>query len=111
MQIACTQPLRTIEGIRDPDERRATLDLVAKRFLFMRAFDTDLVFMCSNIRTDSGVTSDLQTVARDLCRARQHGGLFLAPRRRSDAEDRVRRFILGGPQHMVLELGSRACSK
>jgi 4-hydroxyphenylpyruvate dioxygenase len=66
MQIACTQPLRKIEGIRDPDERAATLDLVAKRFLFMRVFDTDLVFMCSNIRTDSGVTSDLQVVARDL---------------------------------------------
>jgi 4-hydroxyphenylpyruvate dioxygenase len=66
MQIACTQPLRKIEGIRDPDERRATLDLVAKRFPFMRAFDTDLVFMCSNIQADSGVTSDLQTVSRDL---------------------------------------------
>jgi 4-hydroxyphenylpyruvate dioxygenase len=66
MQIACTQPLRKIEGICDPDERRAALDLVAKRFPFMRAFDTDLVSMCSNIRTDSGVTSDLQTVARDL---------------------------------------------
>ncbi|KAL4863428.1 hypothetical protein BDV12DRAFT_27072 [Aspergillus spectabilis] len=66
MRIACTQPLRTIEGIRDPVERRETLDLVAKRFPFMRAFDTDLVFMCANIRTDRGVTSDLQTVARDL---------------------------------------------
>ncbi|CAG8276526.1 unnamed protein product [Penicillium salamii] len=66
MRIACTQPLRTIEGIKDPVERRATLDLVAKRFPFMRAFDTDLVFMCANIRTDSGVTSDLKTVARDL---------------------------------------------
>jgi sugar phosphate isomerase/epimerase len=32
----------------------------------MRAFDTDLVFMCANIRTDEGVTSDLKTVARDL---------------------------------------------
>ena len=32
----------------------------------MRAFDTDLVFVCSNIRTDAGVTSDLQTVAMDL---------------------------------------------
>ena len=66
MRIACTQPLRQIEGIKDPAERRATLDLVAKRFPFMRAFDTDLVFMCANIRTDSGVTSDLKTVARDL---------------------------------------------
>ena len=66
MRIACTQPLRTIEGVKDPVERRAKFDLVAKRFPFMRAFDTDLVFMCANIRTDSGVTSDLKTVARDL---------------------------------------------
>ncbi|OJJ69609.1 hypothetical protein ASPBRDRAFT_283287 [Aspergillus brasiliensis CBS 101740] len=66
MRIACTQPLRCIEGIKDPAERRATLDLVAKRFPFMRAFDTDLVFMCSNIRTDTGVTPDLKTAARDL---------------------------------------------
>ncbi|KAJ5101141.1 hypothetical protein N7456_007193 [Penicillium angulare] len=66
MRIACTQPLRMIEGIKDPTERRASLNLVAKRFPFMRAFDTDLVFMCANIRTDSGVTSDLKTVARDL---------------------------------------------
>ncbi|KAJ5130811.1 uncharacterized protein N7515_006850 [Penicillium bovifimosum] len=66
MRIACTQPLRKIEGIKDPVERQATLDLVAKRFPFMRAFDTDLVFMCANIRADNGVTSDLKTVARDL---------------------------------------------
>ncbi|KAE8407039.1 xylose isomerase-like protein [Aspergillus pseudonomiae] len=66
MRIACTQPLRKIEGIKDPVERRASLDLVAKRFPFMRAFDTDLVFMCASIRTDDGVTSDLKTVARDL---------------------------------------------
>jgi sugar phosphate isomerase/epimerase len=66
MRIACTQPLRKIEGIRDPVERRETLDLVAKRFPFMRAFDTDLVFMCASIRTDSGATSDLKTVSRDL---------------------------------------------
>ncbi|KAJ5557250.1 hypothetical protein N7513_002837 [Penicillium frequentans] len=66
MRIACTQPLRIIEGIKDPVERRAKLDLVAKRFPFMRAFDTDLVFMCANIRTDSGVTSDLKVVAGDL---------------------------------------------
>lgn len=66
MQIACTQPLRKVEGIKDPVERQAALSLVAKRFPFMRAFDTDLVFMCANIRTDSGVTSDLKIVARDL---------------------------------------------
>lgn len=66
MRIACTQPLRKIEGIKDPVERREALDLVAKRFPFMRAFDTDLVFMCASIRTDSGVTSDLKTVAKDL---------------------------------------------
>lgn len=37
-----------------------------RRFPFMRAFDTDLVFMCANVRTDEGVTSDLKRVARDL---------------------------------------------
>ncbi|KAJ5110256.1 hypothetical protein N7532_002901 [Penicillium argentinense] len=66
MRIACTQPLRQIEGVKDPTERRACLELVAKRFPFMRAFDTDLVFLCANIRTDRGVTSDLKAVARDL---------------------------------------------
>ena len=66
MRIACTQPLRNIEGIKDPDGRGATFQLVTKRFPFMRAFDTDLVFMCASIRTDTGVTSDLKTVANDL---------------------------------------------
>lgn len=67
MRIACTQPLRKIEGIRDADERRLSLDLVAKRFPFMRAFDTDLVFMCASIRAvATGVTTDLKAVARDL---------------------------------------------
>lgn len=66
MRIACTQPLRKVEGIKDPHERRASLDLVAKRFPFMRAFDTDLVFMCASIRTDASVTTDLKAVAQDL---------------------------------------------
>lgn len=66
MSIACTQPAREIEGIKDPTERRASLDLVAKRFPFMRAFHTDLVFLCANVRMDDGVTSDFQTVAKDL---------------------------------------------
>ncbi|RAH76592.1 sugar phosphate isomerase [Aspergillus japonicus CBS 114.51] len=66
LQIACTQPCRQIEGILDPAARRAALDAVAARFPFMRAFGTDLVFMCANIRTDSGVTADLATVAQDL---------------------------------------------
>lgn len=85
MRIACTQPLRQIEGLKDLAERRATFDLVAKRFPFMRAFDTDLVFMCANIRTDEGVTADLKTVARDLAElgdmaaayANQDGGRML----------------------------------
>jgi len=47
-------------------ERTQKMDLVAKRFPFMRAFDTDLTFICSNVRTDSGVTADFQTVVRDL---------------------------------------------
>jgi 4-hydroxyphenylpyruvate dioxygenase len=66
MKIACTQPARQVEGIKDPDERRTSLDLVAKRFPFMRAFDTDLVFMCANIRTDNDITTDLKTTAKDL---------------------------------------------
>ncbi|PLN85980.1 sugar phosphate isomerase [Aspergillus taichungensis] len=66
MRIACTQPARNIEGIKDAAERRAALDLVAQRFPFMRAFDTDLLFLCASVRKDAGVTSDLQTVARDL---------------------------------------------
>ncbi|KAL1903031.1 hypothetical protein Sste5346_000944 [Sporothrix stenoceras] len=67
MRIACTQPLRVIEGILDPEERRRTLDSVAARFPFMRAFDTDLVFMCASIRRDAGVApADLKRVARDL---------------------------------------------
>lgn len=66
MRIACTQPLRKIEGIRDPAKRQASLELVAKRFPFMRAFDTDLVFMCSSIDKEPSSTSDYKTVARDL---------------------------------------------
>ncbi|KAH8650659.1 sugar phosphate isomerase [Tricladium varicosporioides] len=85
MEIACTQPLRKIEGILGPVERQENFDLVAKRFPFMRAFDTDLVFMCSSIRTDKGVTSDLKTVAKDLAElgrmaeefSIRHGGRML----------------------------------
>ncbi|KIX04606.1 uncharacterized protein Z518_05476 [Rhinocladiella mackenziei CBS 650.93] len=85
MRISCTQPLRKVEGIKDPVERRETLDLVAQRFPFMRAFDTDLVFMCASIRSDAGVTSDLKAVAKDLAEmgdmaaafARADGGRML----------------------------------
>ncbi|KAK7428073.1 hypothetical protein QQZ08_005505 [Neonectria magnoliae] len=68
MRIACTQPLRDIEGNLKPSERDAALRRVAARFPFMRAFDTDLVFMCSSMRPDDGVncTANFQTVVRDL---------------------------------------------
>lgn len=66
MEIVCTQPLRMIEGRRDPEQRKTQLDLVAKRFPFMRAFDTDLVFMCSSIDKEPSSTSDYKTVAADL---------------------------------------------
>lgn len=68
MRIACTQPLRDIEGNLAPAERGAALRRVAARFPFMRAFDTDLVFMCSSMRPDDGVTctANFQTVVRDL---------------------------------------------
>lgn len=66
MSIVCTQPLREIEGLKDPVERRMAFDLVAKRFPFMRAFDTDLVYICANVRPNNSITSDLHMVARDL---------------------------------------------
>ncbi|KAK3177430.1 hypothetical protein Dsin_033185 [Dipteronia sinensis] len=66
MKIACTQPLRIVEGIKDAEERREAFKLVSKRFPFMRAFDTDLVFMCANVHNNSTVTADLKVVGRDL---------------------------------------------
>jgi len=66
MYIVCTQPLRNIEGAKDSIKRAKMMDLAAQRFPFMHAFDTDLVLLCSNIRTASNVTSDFQTVVRDL---------------------------------------------
>lgn len=66
MRIVCTQPLRMIEGRRDPKQRKAQLELVAKRFPFMRAFDTDLVFMCSSIDKEPSSTHDYKTVVKDL---------------------------------------------
>jgi 4-hydroxyphenylpyruvate dioxygenase len=66
MRIACTQPLRKIEGIKDPAKRQQSFELVRKRFPFMRAFDTDLVFMCSSIDKEPDATLDYKTVARDL---------------------------------------------
>ncbi|RSL49047.1 hypothetical protein CEP54_012631, partial [Fusarium duplospermum] len=68
MRIACTQPLRDTEGNLDPIERQAAMHRVTARFPFMRAFDTNLVFMCSSMRQDDGKTStaDFQTVVRVL---------------------------------------------
>lgn len=66
LSITCTQPLRTIEGRRDPSARKEALELAAKRFPFMRAFGTDLVFMCSNLDKEPVATTDLKTVAADL---------------------------------------------
>ena len=66
MYIICTQPLRQIEGAKDPAERNANFERVANRFPFMRAFGTDLALMCSNIRGDAGVTMDFKTIVREL---------------------------------------------
>ncbi|KAL3449863.1 xylose isomerase-like protein [Aspergillus insuetus] len=66
MKIACTQALREIEGLLDPIERSAAFERVKARFPFMRAFGTDLVFMCANIRADDTATDDLDTVVNDL---------------------------------------------
>jgi 4-hydroxyphenylpyruvate dioxygenase len=69
MRIACSQPLREIEGHLDAAGREAAMSRVAARFPFLRAFGADLVFMCSNTRARMpGVTctTDYQTTARDL---------------------------------------------
>lgn len=66
MRISCTQPCRKIDGIKDPQARREALDSVAKRFPFMRAFDTDLVFLCANVGSEPEFTADYKTVAADL---------------------------------------------
>ncbi|KAL3457234.1 xylose isomerase-like protein [Aspergillus heterothallicus] len=66
MTIACTQPLREIEGLVDATERKKAFEKVTARFPFMRAFGTDLVFLCANIRADDSATDDLETVAGDL---------------------------------------------
>ncbi|KAM0414698.1 hypothetical protein ACHAPT_013460 [Fusarium lateritium] len=68
MSIACTQPLRDIEGNLNPTEREAAIGRVTARFPFMRAFDTDLVFMCSSMQPDDSktATASFQTVVRDL---------------------------------------------
>lgn len=66
MRIICTQPLRTIEGTKDPSKRAGRIELVTKRFPFMRAFDTEMVFMCTNIHKEPVVTTDFQTLVKDL---------------------------------------------
>lgn len=66
MEIVCTQPLRMIEGRKSAKERAQQLDLVSKRFPFMRAFDTDLVFMCASMDKEPTSTMDYKVVARDL---------------------------------------------
>jgi sugar phosphate isomerase/epimerase len=68
MTIACTQPLRDIEGHLDPEARAKAFDKVAKRFPFMRAFDTDLTFMCANTIRDPMVTTNLEIVSFELGR-------------------------------------------
>ncbi|GAB7356189.1 hypothetical protein MBLNU459_g6775t1 [Dothideomycetes sp. NU459] len=66
MRIWCTQPLRAIEGRRDPRARAQALRRAAQRFPFMRAFDTTLVFVCSGIECEPVATADLKTVAADV---------------------------------------------
>lgn len=82
MRVVCVQPLRGIEGIKDPQERKQQLGQVAKRFPFMRALQTNMTFICSQIRVDDGITIDLDTCAKDLYEigemaanyVKEHGG-------------------------------------
>ncbi|KAK9451023.1 AP endonuclease [Limtongia smithiae] len=78
MTMSCVQPLRCIEGVLDPVERRKTLDAVAQWFPFMRAMQTDMLFMCANVRGDDGVTSDLDIVAADLAELGDMAAAFAA---------------------------------
>ncbi|KAL4865779.1 hypothetical protein BDV12DRAFT_210927 [Aspergillus spectabilis] len=66
MRIPYSQPLRNIEGLLDPVEKKNAIGRVTRRFPFLRAFGTDLVFMCANVRTDQMVTDELNVVAKDL---------------------------------------------
>ncbi|EGC43976.1 3-dehydroshikimate dehydratase [Histoplasma capsulatum var. duboisii H88] len=81
MSIVCAQPVRQIEGFTDPKQRMANLASVVNRFPFLRAFDTDMLFLVSNIGAENS-TIELKTVANDLRElgdmaaafARQDGG-------------------------------------
>ncbi|EEH40579.1 3-dehydroshikimate dehydratase [Paracoccidioides lutzii Pb01] len=65
MSIVCAQPLRQVEGAKDPHQRMLNLAGVVKRFPFLRAFDTDMLFICSNVGAENS-TIELKTVANDL---------------------------------------------
>ncbi|KAK2800048.1 hypothetical protein FQN50_008287 [Emmonsiellopsis sp. PD_5] len=65
MTIACAQPVRQFEGFTDPRQRMMNMAAAVKRFPFLRAFDTDLMFICSNIGAANS-TIDLKAVSNDL---------------------------------------------
>ncbi|OAX78677.1 hypothetical protein ACJ72_07014 [Emergomyces africanus] len=65
MTIVCAQPVRQIEGFKDPKQRMDNLASVVNRFPFLRAFDTDMLFLVSNIGAENS-TIELKTVAKDL---------------------------------------------
>ncbi|PGH11506.1 hypothetical protein AJ79_04881 [Helicocarpus griseus UAMH5409] len=74
MSICCAQPLRQIEGFTDAKQRMKNLATVVNHFPFLRAFNTDLMFICSNIGAENS-TIELKTVANDL---RQIGDMAAA---------------------------------
>ncbi|KAL2808302.1 xylose isomerase-like protein [Aspergillus granulosus] len=66
MRIICVQPLRQVVGKTDPIARRESLANAARIFPFLRAFRTDLTFVCASIHTGADITSSYAAVTADL---------------------------------------------
>ena len=66
LHIWCLQPLRDMEGHRDPAARADAMASLKSKFPFMRIWGAEMIFMCSATRTDDTMTGDADTVAADL---------------------------------------------
>ena len=58
------QPLRDVEGIRDPVKKRAKFDEVLSYFPICNIFEIDLLFCCSSIQPDA--SDDVAVISKDL---------------------------------------------
>jgi sugar phosphate isomerase/epimerase len=77
MSVFCVQPIRQIEGWLNPIHREQSFLRVRERFPFMRAFGTDLTFICSHVRSKtSTVTIDFGVVVQHLRQLGEMGAAF-----------------------------------